>query len=702
MKRKFLYSLFAILLINTVFIGCKKDLTVVPNNLLETEAVYTDKALITSVLARFYGQVNGGNAGAGWGASNATDESFQQDPDDAVNNRGGASAQQVAFTNDRYRAFDYGLIRRINQFLQGIRSDASKKAMTPFENSAFEGQALFLRAWTFFHMVKTLGGMTIVGDQVFDFAGSDVTPLQLKRNSEAECYDYILAQCDDAAAKLSTTLNANGTIKPGDNINAALANKWACLMLKARAALTAASIAKWNTPGDVNLEKTDKFGIQTHGIPATKADAYYKAAFDAAKAVMDGNAYSIMTGGGPTDVVGAQLAFQKAINVKAGNTEVIWAADRKVPNINTVWTARVGPVTHTESAATGNQLGAGAEFVESFEDRTGVVNAVGTPGSQGIKTRTGGGDAITVTPAVLAATTPIAYDLADLNPANPTSNPFYRKDTRLYASVIWPQAQFRGTPVDLRAGEWRGQLNTDGTLLMTTTGANPSAPAPAAKNTACCQLTSINGPYENGSQIINKTGFIPRKWLDETPGSATDPNNSDMWMIRFRLAEAYAICAEAALLSAPLGGAGVGVGYINVLRRRGLLPDLTAAQFDFDYLRRELRIEFYLEDHRLWDMNRWRLADSYWDGVTCSKCSLYPNGTSFPWQLYPYTVNVAGNPGGNNGKYVFERKRAFRKRANPNFFERKSYYSTMAKNNGGTGVPTWLTFNPNWERNPGE
>ena len=166
-----------------MFIGCKKDLTVIPNSLIAEEAVYTDKNLITAVLARFYSQVNGGTGGALWGASNATDDSFQQDPDDAQNNRGGASAQQVLFTKNRYRAFDYGLIRRINIFLQGIRSDESKRSMTAFENSAFEGQAMFLRAWTFFHMVKTLGGMTIVGDEVFEYSlGDDVTPLQKPRD----------------------------------------------------------------------------------------------------------------------------------------------------------------------------------------------------------------------------------------------------------------------------------------------------------------------------------------------------------------------------------------------------------------------------------------------------------------------------------------------------------------------------------------
>lgn len=670
MKRKILYSLFALLLINIVFIGCKKDLTVVPNELLTTDEVFTDKNLINATLARFYTQINGNGAGAaGWGATNATDDSFQQDPDDAQNNRGGASAQQVLFTKDRYRAFDYGLIRRINQFLEGIRSDASKKAMTPFENSAFEGQALFLRAWTYFHMVKTLGGMTIVGDEVFEFAGgegADATPYQLPRNSEADCYDYIIAQAELAATKLTSTGIA--TIPAGENVNNAIANRWAAKMLKARAAITAASIARWNTPGDPQLEKTDKFGTQTHGIPASRADGYYALAFNAAKEVIDGGAYQLMTG---TTIATAQEAFQKAINIKTGNTEVIWAADRKLLNSNTQWTAVVGPVTHTEGPR-GNQLGAPSELVESFEDRA--------TGAQGIRTRTN------VVANLLneggVGNVPIMYDLS-----NPADNPFMLKDARLWATVIWPQALFRGTPVDLRAGEWRGGYNSDGTLQVFT-----SAPRPKGDNTP--SLTSINGPAENTSNIVNKSGFVVRKWLDETPGASLAPNYSEMWVVRFRLAEAYTIAAEAALLSAPLGGAAVGVTYINPLRRRGLLPDLTAGQFDFERLRRECRVEFAFEDHRLWDMNRWRLADSYWDGPTNSKSVEYPNGTSYPYQLFPYVVNRPGNPGGHNGKYVFERKRLFRKRANPQFFERTSYYSTMTNN--------WLTFNPNWERNPGQ
>jgi hypothetical protein len=281
------------------------------------------------------------------------------------------------------------------------------------------------------------------------------------------------------------------------------------------------------------------------------------------------------------------------------------------------------------------------------------------------------------------------YDIDPSRPGyNAANNPFMQKDARLWGSVIWPQAEWKGVPVDLRAGEWRGEYNSDGTLKVVVVNPPPKNTTSESRKS----ITSINGPAENNSQIINKTGFIPRKWLDETPGASLGPNWSEMWVIRFRLAEAYAICAEAALFGP--GGAAVGVGYINTLRSRGLLPPLTAGQFTFERLRRELRIEFYMEDHRLWDMNRWRLADQYWDGPTNSKSGEYPNGTSYPYQLFPYVVNIPGNPGGNNGKYVFERKRAFRKRANPQFFERKSYYSSMSN--------AWLTNNPNWDFNAGQ
>jgi hypothetical protein len=60
-------------------------------------------------------------------------------------------------------------------------------------------------------------------------------------------------------------------------------------------------------------------------------------------------------------------------------------------------------------------------------------------------------------------------------------------------------------------------------------------------------------------------------------------------------------------------------------------------------------------------------------------------------QLYPYRINIAGNP--NNGKWVFRRARSYRRVTTPFTFLPDSYYSTISAN--------WVNpNNPNWVGNP--
>lgn len=640
MKNKFLYCLFALFVVNTVFIGCKKDLTVVPNDILPDEAIFTDKNLITATLARFYQQVDP-TQGNGWGQNNRDWNTFQQDPDDGINNNGGVAASALPWSRDRYKIFDYALIRRLNQFLEGIRSDASKKAMTATENNNFEGQAIFLRAYTYFHMVKTLGGVTIVNDEVFTYAsGMDIQPLQKPRNSESDCYKYIMTQCDEAYSKLN--------IPNGSNINMALANKWAARMLKARAALTAASIARW-TPINAPLNvKQDNFGTNVVGIPATEADFFYKEAFAAAKDVIDNSGYQIMKG---STVEAAQTAFYKATSVKDGNTEVIWAQDRKLPNSNTQWTRHVAPRSHSDMAE-GNSLGATLNLVEAFERKDGT--------NPTIQTRTGANN---------ASGTYIVY--------NDVEDPFKARDARLWGTVIWPNALYRGTPVPLKAGELRkNTLPLNNPVFTVVVPPAKGNPAP---------ITSVNGPADVTTNFINKTGFAVRKWLDETPNAGLQPNYSDMWWVKFRLAEAYTIAAESAFFASNLGPA-VGLPYINFLRDRGKIQPLTLANFTFEKIVNECRVEFAFEDHRMWDLNRWRLSHIYWDG---SNTGLY----SQPMSLYAFQINIAGSP--DNGKWVFDRRISYRRQNTAFTFGVGSYYATITQ--------TWVNpNNPNWVLNPGQ
>src|SRR5690606_2304309 len=154
-----------------------------------------------------------------------------------------------------WRVYDYALIRNINQFLQSLREST---ALDEEEKQVYEGEARFLRAWTYFNMAKGLGGMPIVGDEVFEYEpGMDVTTLQYPRATEAGLYDYIIAECEAISPLLSDETNTHS----------ARANKWAALMLKARAAIYAGSLANYNNkmPSPIRTPGGEV------GIPADRA-----------------------------------------------------------------------------------------------------------------------------------------------------------------------------------------------------------------------------------------------------------------------------------------------------------------------------------------------------------------------------------------------------------------------------------------------
>ena len=663
MKNKFLYSLFAVLFISTVFTGCKRDLTVVPNDFLVPDDIYTDEVLIRSVLSQFYLQSMGPTRPNqnGWGQQNDDWNKYQQDPDDALNNNGGISSSNLTWGRDRYKMDlgqdAYPIIRRINQFLAGIRSDKSKAAMAAIDNSRYEGEALFLRAYIYFQAVKTLGGISIVNDEVFSYApGSDIIPLQKPRDSEAACYQYIIDECDKAAAKFNNDNGLAGT-QAVANLNRSLANKWACKMLKARAALYAASIAKWTTvraPGQVKMDNSNTMVV---GIPASMADNFYQQAFTAAKDVIDNSGYSIMT-----SATNPELAFYSATTLKSGNTEVIWSFDRKTPQVTTQLTRYDAPVSHSDQAD-GNALGVTLNLVESFENRDGS--------SPIIKTKLNNENA-----AVNAVSNPyIIY--------NDVEEPFKAKDARLWGTAYWPNSLYRGTPIVLKAGEMRKSTAPYNNPVFVTV-------APPIKGTTGT-ITSQNGPADVGTNNINKTGFGVRKFLDETPNSGAAASYSDVWWPRFRLAESYIIACEAAFFL-PSQGAGVAVGYINVLRARGKIQPLTAGTLTFDKIMNENRVEFAFEDHRVWDLIRWRMAHVVWNGIG-DDILVNPTSVASQFTLYPYQIVNAADP--NNGKWVFTKQKSYRRQNTPFLFEIGSYYSTITQ--------SYVTQNnPNWVLNPGQ
>lgn len=588
--------------------GCADFLEREPDTILSDDQVFGDAVMIKSVLANFYGRIT-------WGQH--IDDSYPYTIlDEASKSDGGPDTRQ-GFEDDRWRVYDYTLLRNLNQFLKGVRET---KVLDVATQKQLEGEARFIRAWLYFNMGRGLGGMPIVGDEVFEYStGMDITALQYPRSTEAALYDYIISECE-----------AIKDFLPVDkSVNAARATKWAALMLKARAAVYAGSLANYNN----KMAEPIKTAGGEVGIPANLAQGYYETALAAAEEVIKSGKYELQL----TKPNDRGRNFYEALSVKENNKEVIWARDYKYPGQTNGFTQSNIPASHAEDIDRA-YAGPILNLVEDFEyinDRNGEI-----------KTKDANGNYI-------------FYDKAE--------DAFANKDPRLWGTVIYPGAIFKGTPVVLQAG----QKYLDGGVWKFRTS------EPGMQDNNKVLITSVNGPTTTNNQFVNKSGFFFRKFLDETPSASTRGRRSDMWFPRFRFAEAVMIAAEAAF---ELNKPDKALTYINQIRNRAGIQPLETVTFN-DIVR-EYRVEFAFEDHRYWDLKRWRLADKIWNGVQ-------NDPKAQQWALFPYLVVDPGNP--NHGKWVFD-KIATHMSPNPRNFEMRNYYNFIHQD--------WVNNNPKIVKNP--
>lgn len=594
--------------------GCKKDwLDRQPPNIITEEQVWNDAKMITSLLANYYNRLPAhSQLDNGWAEFAAYDEAMWSGNDDARNNI-------INYPFDRWRLWDYGLVRDVNLALEGIEKYG--KSLSEAQKAQFSAELRFLRAYQYFELVKRMGGVPLVTKQlIYDFSG-DPAPLQQPRNKEEEVYDFIAAELDAIKDKLGNA---------GSNTRA---NKFTALALKSRAMLYAGSIAKYNNLMGAPIATS---GGEV-GIPANRAKEYYTKAFDAAKEIIQTGGYSLYQS---NPNLGEN--FFEAVTRKMNNKEVILAMD-----FLTAKDKRHG-FTYDNIARNVREdnLGSSAitpnlNLVEDYEY---------LDGSSGeLRNRTADGSDY------------IYYD--NLNGI------FANKDARLYGTIIYPGTTFRGLEVQIQAGVkvWNGSAYQ--TVESNTLG---------ALHTDGKLLTGSSGPQRSQTEVSN-TGFYLRKYIDPAPMASTRGIRSDMWWVRFRLGEIYLNAAEAAF---ELGQTADALTYVNRLRERAGFPANSLKTLTIDRLRNERRVELAFEDHRVWDLKRWRIAHEVWNGSP-------DNADAVAYALYPYRVVRPGDP--RDGKYVFDKLVAPRFRA-PRLFQMGNYYSSIDQN--------VINNNPKIVRNP--
>lgn len=619
MKKNYIY---VALIATAMSLGsCSGFLDTTPDTLLTQDQTYGDATLSRSVLANFYGRITHGQHLADWGTWTMMDEAIDYGNHD-----------DESIDRNKWRPYDYTLVRDLNQFLQGVKAstavdDATKKT--------YIGEAKYIRAWLYFCMGRTLGGVPIMGDEVYTYdPNMDIASLQVPRSTEAELYDYVISECREAADMLSKSTNTNS----------ARANYWVCKMLEARAALTAASLATYNTAQEHPLLRTDGGEI---GIPASRAQEYYQTALAAAKDVIENGPYTLMTSRENT-VSALADNFYKAVCQKDGNTEVIWSRDYISPGQTHNFTQCNLPKSIEQDTGSDN-LSALLNTVEAFEPINASEEQRGT-------------------------TVPFEVGTPD-NPVffNQPTDLFEQRDPRLMGSILVPGSTFGGQAIELQAGQL---VKENGAWVEKTSSRN-------SYDENHNLITANNGPFAGNEREINRTGFYIRKYLDETPAAGTIGRGSAMWNVYFRLSEAYLMAAEATWELSRNDKDATALTYINKVRERAGIQPLTT--IDHARIMHEYQVEFAFEGHRWWNLKRWMQADKIWTGD--------PNvRTSQRLGLWPFKVVAPGDS--NNGKWVFVEKNM----QTLDLYRRplkcldEHYYSTI--DNG------WINNNPKLVKNP--
>ncbi len=198
-----------------------------------------------------------------------------------------------------------------------------------------------------------------------------------------------------------------------------------------------------------------------------------------------------------------------------------------------------------------------------------------------------------------------AYDMADGShfsrsiPAE-AAQPYSNRDPRLYATVLFEGNKYRQRPADLtiydpigvaQFGTWQKWDNSTNQMYLV-----------YGLDTRNSIANSWNG---------NESGATMLKFLNKS--NDIQKSNQDLTLRWIRYGEILLNYAEACI---QLGQDGEAQTYINLIRKRAFMPDVTStgATLLADY-RNERRIEMAYEDQRFFDVRRWMIGPQAYHDV---------------------------------------------------------------------------------------
>lgn len=185
----------------------------------------------------------------------------------------------------------------------------------------------------------------------------------------------------------------------------------------------------------------------------------------------------------------------------------------------------------------------------------------------------------------------------DWNDKEEASHPYENRDPRFYATILYDGAQWMSRPLE--------------TFFTVDASGKETGGGKDSK-------------YGNDSWNTSPTGYNLKKFQDETYVQNSWNFKAKNWNI-IRMAELYLNKAEALYEIGDEDGAREAV---NAVRKRAGLPDVVASGSDLlEAIKHERRIELAFEEHRYYDVRRWKDAPKYFGRAVHSvMIKKYPDG----------------------------------------------------------------------------
>lgn len=638
------------------FVACQ-DLDIPPKNILSGSDIYNEGG-ITAYMAGLYNHLpmedfNMGDRDANggffnWNSSKTTLGSTGEFANLDCGN-------SIIYGDKGYWKPAYQIIRQCNVLIQ----DLPNYVGTLVGAEEWLGEAKFVRAYTYFALVKRYGGVPILKEpQSLD------SELILPRSSHQDCVDFILDDLDYAIEHMTAKkINGRG-------------NKYVAAAMKSRVALYAGSVARYGGA----FEHIGESGIMLTGIPAALANDYFEQAYDATLVVEEGG-YELHNGGDK------RQAFYEVFDKAASNKESVFIREYDINNYVHSWDKLMAPERWT--GGYGNRYFVPLDWVELFDglpidETTGRMKTTDSDGNY------------------------IVYDSGH--------GIFDNAEPRLKASIMIPGDTYKGYELDMRCGllvgvtpdqkiqktikddgkttySWDNgvkEFKVNGNVVAVRSTKKPKD-GQTYENTGIA-IAGLDGPATSGGNTCT-TGIYGVKWIDRS-NPPVDLHRSTQPWIDIRYAEVLLNRAEAAVELAQNGGDASllndAMTCINKVRERAganlltstsQLADLTAptnergtGRYSWIFAPSKglqlVRVERYKElavEHKLfWDIRRWFTADTQMKNFRWRELAPYlflstavkDDATGIPYGKYIFDTRVCDSYGGEHNfdsKYYYER-----------------------------------------------